>query len=49
MNARLELAAVVMGMMLLALGAAAYDWRLGLLALGVLLIISAVDFRGVRK
>ena len=49
MMARLETWALVLGMVMLALGAGLFDVRLGLLAAGVMLILSAVDFRGVRR
>ena len=44
-----ELVALLAGMALLVLGAASIDWRLGVLTAGAILILSAVDFRGVRR
>ena len=46
---RYEPYVVAAGMVLLALGVAAFDLRLGIAVAGVLLIASAVDFRGVRR
>lgn len=44
-----EAVALVVGMGLLTLAAALIDVRLGLAVGGVLLIVSALDFRGVRR
>jgi hypothetical protein len=49
MSRRAEVLALVLGLLLLTLAAATYDWRLGLAVAGALLIVSAVDFRGVRR
>lgn len=46
---RYEPFVMALGMVLVAVGAAAFDLRLGMAVAGALLIASAVDFRGVRR
>lgn len=46
---RLDAVILAAGMILLVIGAAAYDWRVGALVAGLLLIASTFDPRGARR